>query len=167
MIGQNYASSSSTSCTAFNRQVNGPLGSCWRTGNKQLCYSGSLEDNVKDLQECRSRAFIHVTYHRRSPGLVGTVTLIVVAVQQWPLVIVIVNSSLPAQNGHHFADDIFKRIFLNENVRISIQISLKFVPKGPIENKSALVQIMAWRRIGGKPLSEPMLTRFSDADMRY
>ena len=40
--------------------------------------------------------------------------------------------------------------------RISIQISLKFVIKGPIDNDPALVQIMAWRRIGGKPLSEPM-----------
>ena len=43
----------------------------------------------------------------------------------------------PGQNGRHFADDIFKRIFLNENVRISIQFSLKFVPTGPIDNKSA------------------------------
>ena len=42
------------------------------------------------------------------------------------------------------ADDIFKCIFLNENVRISIKISLKCVPKGPIDNKSALVQVMAW-----------------------
>ena len=33
--------------------------------------------------------------------------------------------------------------FLNENVRISIKISLKFVPKGPINNNPALVQIMA------------------------
>ena len=32
------------------------------------------------------------------------------------------------------ADDIFKRIFFNENVRILIQISLKFVRKGPIDN---------------------------------
>ena len=32
------------------------------------------------------------------------------------------------------ADNIFKRIFLNDNVRILIQISLKFVPKGPIDN---------------------------------
>ena len=32
------------------------------------------------------------------------------------------------------ADDIFKRIFLNENVGILIQISLKFVPKGSIDN---------------------------------
>ena len=36
-------------------------------------------------------------------------------------------------------DDIFKHIFFNENVRSSIQISLKFVPNGPINNKSALV----------------------------
>ena len=61
------------------------------------------------------------------------------------------------QNGRHFADDTFKRIFLNENVRISIKISLKFLPKGPINNNPALVQIMAWRRSGNKPLSEPMM----------
>ena len=46
------------------------------------------------------------------------------------------------------ADDIFKCIFLNENDRIPIQISLKFVPKIPIDNKRALVQVMAWRRTG-------------------
>ena len=45
----------------------------------------------------------------------------------------------PRQNGRHFADDIFKCIFLNENVWISIEISLKFVPKGPIDNIPALV----------------------------
>ena len=55
------------------------------------------------------------------------------------------------------AADTFKRIFLNENVRTSIAISLKFVPKGPVINIPALVQIMAWRRSGDKPLSEPML----------
>ena len=40
---------------------------------------------------------------------------------------------------------------------ISIKISLKFVPKGPINNIPSLVQIMAWRRPGGKPLSEPTM----------
>ena len=45
----------------------------------------------------------------------------------------------PRQNGHHFADDTVKHMFLNENVRISIEISLKFVPKGPINNIPALV----------------------------
>ena len=55
----------------------------------------------------------------------------------------------------------FKCIFLNENVRISIKISLKFVPKCPINNIPALVQIMAWRRPGDKPLSEPMMVCLS------
>ena len=50
-------------------------------------------------------------------------------------------------------DNIFKWIFLNENGRIPIQISLEFVPKSPIDNKAALVQVMAWCRIGNKPLS--------------
>ena len=48
-------------------------------------------------------------------------------------------------------------IFLNENVWISINISLKFVLEGPISNIPIMVQIMAWRRSGDKPLSEPML----------
>ena len=65
------------------------------------------------------------------------------------------------------ADDIFKCIFFNENVRISIRISLKFVPNGPIDNKSALVWVMAWRRTGDKPLPEPMLTQFINAYMRH
>ena len=63
----------------------------------------------------------------------------------------------PRQHGRHFADDTFKRIFLNENVIISIKISLKFVPKGPINNIPALVQIMAWHRPVDKPLSEAMM----------
>ena len=51
----------------------------------------------------------------------------------------------------------FSSIFLNENVSISIKISLKFIPMGPIDNIPALVQIMSWRRLGDKPLYEPML----------
>ena len=52
---------------------------------------------------------------------------------------------------------IFQWIFLNENESISINISLKFVPNGPINNIPALVQVMAWHRSGDKPLSEPMM----------
>ena len=44
------------------------------------------------------------------------------------------------------ADDIFNCIFLNENDRIRIQISLRYVPRSPDDNKAALVQIMAWRQ---------------------
>ena len=38
-----------------------------------------------------------------------------------------------------FTDDILTRIFLNESIRILVQYSQKFVPKGPIENIPALV----------------------------
>ena len=69
------------------------------------------------------------------------------------------NSLRPRENRRHFADDVFKCNFLNENVWILIKISLKFVPKGPINNIPALVQIMAWRRPGDKPLSEAMMVR--------
>ena len=61
------------------------------------------------------------------------------------------------QNGRRLPDDIFKCIFINKNVSISIKISLKFVPKGPIDNIPALVQIMAWRLPGDKSLCEPMI----------
>ena len=75
-------------------------------------------------------------------------------------VIVLAPSTLrPGQNGCHFANNIFKCIFLNENVWTPIKVSLKFVLKGPINNIPALVQIMAWRRPGDKPLSEPMRVR--------
>ena len=68
------------------------------------------------------------------------------------------NTLKPRQNGHHFPDDIFKCIFLNENVWILIKISLEFVPKGLIDNIPALVQIQAWHRSGNnKQLSEPMM----------
>ena len=72
-------------------------------------------------------------------------------------IMAIVNTLRPRQDGRHFADDIFKRIFLNENVWIPIKISLKFVPKSPINNIPALVHIIAWRRLGDKPLYETML----------
>ena len=69
-----------------------------------------------------------------------------------------INTLRLRQKFGHFAN-IFKCIFLNENVWISIKISLKFVPKGPINNHyhAAFVQIMAWRRTDHKPLSEPMM----------
>ena len=56
---------------------------------------------------------------------------------------------------------------MNEGIWISIEISLKFVPKGPINCIPALFQIMASRRPGDKPLSGPMLFFFTDAYMRH
>ena len=72
------------------------------------------------------------------------------------------NTSLPGQNGRNRGRRHFKWIFLYDNVWISIKISLKFVSKGSINNGGALVQIMAWRRTVDKPLSGPMVSRFTD-----
>ena len=74
-----------------------------------------------------------------------------------------VNTLRSRQNGRHFPDNIFNCIFLIENV----WISLKFVPKGVIDNMAALVQIMAWPLISVKPLSEVMLVSWTETYMHY
>ena len=68
-----------------------------------------------------------------------------------------VNTLRPRQNGRHFLVAIFNCYFLDENVWILIKISLNFVPKFPINNIRALVQIMAWRQPGNKPSSELLM----------
>ena len=78
-----------------------------------------------------------------------------------------INTLRSRQNCRHFADGIFKHIFLNENVWISIKISLKLVPKGPIDNVLALVQIMTWHCPGNKPLSEPMMGYLTHTYMHH
>ena len=70
---------------------------------------------------------------------------------------VYINTLRPRKDGRHIADDIFTCIFFNENCCILIKFSLKYVPKGPIDNNPALVHIMAWCRLGDKSLSEPMM----------
>ena len=59
----------------------------------------------------------------------------------------------PGEMAAILADDIFRWIFWNENGWIPFQMSLKFVPKRPINNTPALVEIMAWHRRSDKPLS--------------
>ena len=92
--------------------------------------------------------------HFASPGTILHIGWLI-----WKRCDFMLNTLRPRHNWRHFADAIFKCIFLNENAWIPIKISLKFVPHGPINNISALVQIMAWRRPGDKPLSGPMMVR--------
>ena len=66
------------------------------------------------------------------------------------------NTLTPRQNCPHFADDIFRCIFMNASMTFA-DISLKFVPKFRINNILSLVQIMAWRIPGDKPLSKPLM----------
>ena len=86
----------------------------------------------------------------------------------WDVVDLMMSTHLPLDTlTHHFPNNIFKCIFVNEKFCILIQISLKFIPKGPIDNILALVQIMAWCWSGDKPLFEPMLTQVIDTYMRH
>ena len=66
-----------------------------------------------------------------------------------------INALRPRRHGRYFPDDIIKCIFVCENVWISIKISPKCVSQGTMNSIPALVQIMAWRRPGDNPLSEP------------
>ena len=95
-------------------------------------------------------------FYQFSSGLVGHIAAICLTSVSAFLndLTIIVNILRPS-----FRRRYFQRIFLNENVRISIKSSLKFVPKGPINNIPALVQVMAWHRPGDKPLTDPMAVR--------
>ena len=64
---------------------------------------------------------------------------------------IVVNTFRPRQNGHEFADHIFKLIFFDEIFCILIEIWLKVVPRNLTDNKWALVQTTAWHQTGGKP----------------
>ena len=75
----------------------------------------------------------------------------------WMIHACIFNSLMLRQNDRHFADDTFRRIFLNENLWTFLKNSLNIVPKVRINNIPALVQIIVWLRPGDKPLSEPMM----------
>ena len=68
-----------------------------------------------------------------------------------------INTLRPRQSGSHLPYNNFKVICFYENCCIFIKILLKFIPRGPINTIPALVQIIAWCRLGGKPLPEPMM----------
>ena len=125
----------------------GPYPPCLRMADKSI-LTGYPRYLSAWRAQCNSRSFLRCDNCRcphvpgRRHGILGTSLL---------------NTLRPKQNGRHFPDDIFKCIFLDGNVWISIKISLKFVIGRPNNNFPALVQIMAWRRPGHKPLSELMM----------
>ena len=78
------------------------------------------------------------------------------------------NTLSPGQDGHLFGGRHFQ--IKNSSMKsfyLDKKNSLKFITKCPINNIPPLVQIMAWRRPGDKPLSEPMMVTFTDAFMRH
>ena len=120
----------------------------------------SLWDSIYKNPALVEVIILHWTGNKLLP-VIKVVHFICVARPQW------VKSSPPGQNGCCFADVVFKSISLNEKAQILIKISLKFVRKGPINNIPAMVLIMAWLRPSDNPLSEPMLTQFTDAYMQH
>ena len=142
---------------------------CWLTGVTS-CTNPSIWTNddqapwcrIASLDSCLGRiaAALRHKSNLRSDKIISTPSIMASRSNQiwwqdiWPL-----NTLRPRKNGCHFADNIFKCIFQNENVWILTKISLKFVPKGPINKIPALVQVMAWCRPGNKPLSQPMMVR--------
>ena len=109
--------------------------------------------SLKKNKSCTCICIFSVAFAVYPVGRQAHAKLTVTIILQW------LNTLRSRQNGPHFADNIFKCVFFNEHVRISIEISLKCVPMDLIKNIAALVQIMAWRRPGDKPLSEPMMVR--------
>ena len=77
----------------------------------------------------------------------------------------VVNSCLPGQNGRNFGTQHFQMHFLEWKWYNSDSDFTEFFFRSPIDNKPALVQVMAWRCIGDKPLPEPMMAQFTDAYM--
>ena len=73
-----------------------------------------------------------------------------------------INSSVPGQNGCYLTKDNFKYISMTAKLRILMRIPPKCVPKGPLDNESALFQLMAWRLKG-----DPALIHIIDAYMRH
>ena len=61
------------------------------------------------------------------------------------------DTTRPEQNGWYFAGNIFKCIILNEKFVIMVKF-----PWSPVDNKSALVRVMACHLLSTKPLPEPM-----------
>ena len=103
----------------------------------------------KLVNGCQPVSMFHIQIHEACiiPYLQNKFTLWCIV---WKLTTICTLNTLlrTRQNGHHFADDIFKCIFLNDNVGISIKIALRFVPKSPIYNIPSLVQIIAGRLPG-------------------
>ena len=147
----NFAIWGFLSLTEFISRIVTPLLIGWAHTQNDLCIVINMFATIGRQS---------LKWGHRSMRMLGKVSC------RWTIYFLIHSSNPPEQNGRHFADDIFKCIFKNKNLCILIQISLKFVPMGPIDNNAAFVQLMAWRRTGDKPLSETMLTHFTDAYMR-
>ena len=61
---------------------------------------------------------------------------------------------------------IFKHIYLGERACILIDMSLRFVSIGQVDNNSVFVRVAVWHRITDKPLLEPLMIKSTDGLIR-
>ena len=111
------------------------------------------------MYHCSLAEVTHVKYDCEAVDSMDILQIKLIAEALVPNQVTPLNTLKLSQNGCHFTE-VLKCIFLNENLWISLRISLKFIPKVPINNIPALVQIMARHRSDNKPLSEPMMVSF-------
>ena len=125
--------------------VFGAYSSLWR-GRRTVKHSAEAEQEASLLSVWRWKVLLHQTLEHSSANM-GEKN-----VQEK-----VINMSRPRWNGQYFACDIFKSIILTEIQHTLIEISVKFALKGVLDNKSSMVEAMAWRRTDDKPLSQPMM----------
>ena len=135
------------------------------------CYCGGYSQNGRSNLSsftCSTNFCIFlISSYQKSTWLNGSFTSSPYIIILVFIDLVIIQHTEPQRNWRHFVENILKCAFLYENYLNLIDISWKFVPKGPLD-KSALVQVMLWHLpVINKPLSELMLTAVYDAVWRH
>ena len=140
-------------------------------GNARLMYQNYILGDITKLTKKHASDFVILVIYYRTSIWTDKISSLtprpwkvidsIVHMLRWVTMGVELNTLRPRQNNRYFPDDVFKCVFWSENMKISLKISLEYVPKVPVNNIPALVQVMARRRPGGKPLSEPMMYMFT------
>ena len=134
------------------------MGSTWGPSGANRTQVGPMLASWTLLSGTYPPSSIHIVFPENKKTLLGFSNMLTTVIRLNPFPSVTaryINTLRLRQNGRQIPDDIFKCISLNGNICISIKIPVKFIPMGPINNISALIQTMAWHRTGDKPLSEP------------
>ena len=152
----------------------------WRHRNVDRLQQDVFVDNYKCMSEQQRKAIFCVMRKVQNIGVLPSYVDLLnkralfvfpkysteAQIQKWFMIFYINPSWLETTPTKFCYNEIY---FVWNMIRNVLQGICVFVPKGPIINDNpALVQIMAWRQSGGKPLSEPMMVRLlTDAYMHY
>ena len=118
----------------------------------QLGRQEQIEEQFHEIATilCRQNAFENIVCKMATPVITIMWDNSYHMVYSWALMFswtrLITSTLRRGQDGRRFPDDIFKCIFLNENDKIPFQISMKFVPRSPIDNKPVPIHylIQCW-----------------------